>query len=81
MEAAISDLGRLGASEAQRMLVRLVWLADNSHQVRHKALEGAFQGEFSFRVGDYRAIYTLDHAERRVVIRAIDHRSRSYRRR
>jgi mRNA interferase RelE/StbE len=81
VETSIADLNRLGTAEARRMLLKLVWLADNCEQLKHEALEGPLAGAFKFRVGDYRAIYFLDHGRREIVVRGIDHRSRSYERR
>ena len=78
-EAAGNDLSRLDRTVAQQVLDKLHWLAANAESVRHKALKGRLQRLFSLRVGDHRAVYTYDRAERRIVVRAVRHRSQVYR--
>ena len=79
--AAEDDLARLDRTVAQRVLNRLRWLADNAESVRHKALTGQWKNVFSLRIGDYRALYTYDRAERKVVVHFVKHRSEVYLRR
>lgn len=43
-----------------------------------KRLRGEFEGSYSLRVGDYRVIYTVESAERRVVLLAVAHRRTVY---
>ena len=76
---AENDLSRLDSTVAQRVLDRLRWLADNADSVRHKALTAQLKGAFSLRIGDYRAIYTHNRTERRVVVHFVRHRSQVYR--
>ena len=64
---------------AQQVLDRLRWLADNVESVRHKALTAQLKGAFSLRVGDYRAIYSLDRTQYRLVVHFVRHRSKVYR--
>ena len=77
--AAEHDLSRLDSTVAQQVLDRLRWLADNVELVRHKALTAQLTGAFSLRVGDYRAIYSLDRVELKVVVHFVRHRSKVYR--
>ena len=76
---AEDDLSRLDRTVAQQVLDRLRWLAANAESVRHKALTGQFRRLFSLRIGDYRALYTYDRTERRIVVHLIRHRSETYR--
>ncbi len=78
-DTAEDDLSRLDRAIAQEVLDKLRWLADNAESVRHKALTGQWQRAFSLRIGDYRAIYSLDRLERRMVIHFVRHRSEVYR--
>jgi hypothetical protein len=64
VETAVSDLSRLGTAEARRMLLKLIWLADNCEQLKHDALDGRLSGSFNLRMGDYRAIYWTIAIER-----------------
>ena len=77
--AAEDDLSNLDRTVAQRSLDRLRWLADNVESVRHRALSARFRGAFSLRIGDYRAIYTLDRTDSKVVVHFVRHRSEVYR--
>ncbi len=43
-----------------------------------KRLRGEFEGSYSLRMGDYRIIYTVDEAEKRVVLLTVAHRGRVY---
>ncbi len=76
---AEDDLSSLDGAIAQRSLDRLHWMADNVESVRHKALSARFKGTFSLRIGDYRAIYTLNRADSKVVVHFVRHRSEVYR--
>lgn len=55
-----ADLARLDAPEAQRVLNRLRWLAENFDAIRPEALTGHLQGLFKLRAGDYRVIYSYE---------------------
>ena len=73
------DRSRLDRTTAQQVIDRLRWLADNAESVRHTALAGPLRGAFRLRVGDYRAIYTYDRTERKIVVHFVRHRSQVYR--
>ena len=78
-DAAEDDLSRLDRTIAQQVLDKLRWLAGNAQSVRHKALTGHWERAFSLRIGDYRAIYSHDRVERRLVVHFVRHRSEVYR--
>jgi mRNA interferase RelE/StbE len=44
-----------------------------------KPLKGEFKGFYRFRVGVYRVIYAVDHAERRLIVLHVKHRKDAYR--
>ena len=55
-------------------------MAENAEAVRHHALTGPrHRGRFRLRMGDYRATYELDRANRRVTVHRVQHRSEAYR--
>ena len=74
-----SDLGRLDAPIAQRVLTRLRWLAENFDAIRPEALRGEWRGMFKLRVGDYRVLYTYDRAKQEIVVHSARHRREVYR--
>ncbi len=53
---AETDLARLDAPVAQRVLKKLRWLAENFEAIRPEALTGQWQGVLKLRVGDYRIL-------------------------
>ncbi len=61
------------------MIDRLRRLGENAETISHRALTGQLRGVFSLRTGDYRALYTLDHSERRVIVHIVRHRREVYR--
>lgn len=79
-ETAERDLSRLDARVAQQVRTALDRMADNVEAVRHQALMGPRRrGQFRLRMGDYRAIYEIDRANRRVTVHRVQHRSDAYR--
>ena len=75
---AQDSLRRLSKLQAQRILTKIRWLAENFAQISHETLTGEFRGLFKLRVGDYRVIYSVDHREQRIVIHLIGHRRNIY---
>ena len=74
------DLSRLDAKVAQQMRAALTRMAENADAVRHQALTGpSYRGQFRLRMGDYRAIYELDRANRLITVLRVEHRSDAYR--
>ena len=53
-------------------------MADQGRTWPHHALTGPLRGQFRIKVGRFRALYTLDHANRRVIVQSVNHRSRAY---
>ena len=76
---AEDDLSKLDRTIAQQALGRLSWLADNAESVQHRTLSGPWSGVFRLRIGDFRAIYSFDRTERKIVVRFVRHRSEIYR--
>ncbi len=79
-ETAERELSRLDARVAQQMRAALARMAENVEAVRHQALTGPrYRGQFRLRMGDYRAIYELDRANRHITVHRVQHRSDAYR--
>ena len=76
--AAEKDLRRLDRDEARRIVAKLRTTAESAASGKHKALKGELSGLYSLRVGSYRAIYTLYHEERVMVVEQIGHRRDVY---
>ena len=79
-ETAQRDLSRLDARPAQQVRDALDRMAENAEAVRHQALTGPRRrGQFRLRMGDYRATYRIDRANRRITVLRVRHRSDAYR--
>ena len=79
-ERARRDLSRLDAQMEQQVLSKLSDLAGMAGTVQHHALTGQYRGQFRLRVGDYRARYELDRANRLITVLRVQHRREAYRR-
>ena len=77
-DRADDDLSRLDRAVAQRVNNGLKRLARNCESVSHVALTGRHAGKFRLRVGNYRALYTIDRENRRIDVESIGHRSSVY---
>jgi len=67
MPEARDDLGSLDKPIAQRVLNKLRWLAENFEAITPEPLTGEWKGLFKLRIGSYRALYTVNWTERRLV--------------
>ncbi|MCG2768301.1 MAG: type II toxin-antitoxin system RelE/ParE family toxin [Anaerolineae bacterium] len=78
MPEARDDLAGLDKPVARRILNKLRWLAENLDAVTLEPLTGKWKGVFKLRIGDYRALYTVDRTERRITVHLIKHRREVY---
>jgi mRNA interferase RelE/StbE len=75
-EGATKDLERLDKPIARRILRRLAWLSKNFQSIVPEPLIGELKGTFKLRIGDWRAVYTVEG--KTIVIQFIRHRSEIY---
>jgi len=75
-EGATKDLERLDKPIARRILRRLAWLSKNFQGIVPEPLIGELKGTFKLRIGDWRAVYTVEG--KTIVIHFIRHRSEIY---
>ncbi len=76
---ADADLSRLDRNIAGQVQSKIAEMAASAEIWQHIALTGQYRGQFRLRVGSYRVVYELDHANRRIVVVRIQHRSVAYR--
>jgi mRNA interferase RelE/StbE len=79
-DSAARELSRLDKAIGRRIVQRICWLAANLDEVAPDALSGDLVGFFKLRIGDYRVVYEILHAEQMIVIHMIGHRKDVYRR-
>jgi len=75
---ATDDLTRLDRTVAQRIIQKIGWFSENLQELVPEPLGGALKGLFKLRVGDYRAIYSLNQQQRLIVVHLIGHRRDIY---
>jgi mRNA interferase RelE/StbE len=75
---AQDDLRRIDKTNAERIVRKLRWLAENAAEVKHDALTGQWAGYYRWRIGDYRAIYELEHQGRILIVAVVGHRREVY---
>jgi mRNA interferase RelE/StbE len=75
---ALQNLKKIGKPHAPRIVNKLKALAQMMPDVKHKALKGEWLGYYRCRIGDYRAIYSIDHAQKIVMVHFIGHRKEIY---
>jgi mRNA interferase RelE/StbE len=76
-EGAVKDLERLDKPIARRISRRLTWFSRNFQSIVPEPLSGELKGTFKLRVGDWRAVYTIEGET--ILIQFIGHRSEIYR--
>lgn len=76
-EGAIKDIENVDKLIVRRILKRISWLASNFERVAAEPLAGEFKGTFKLRIGDWRAIYSVE--EDSIVIQFVGHRRQIYR--
>lgn len=77
-----AQLAGLASPIAETVERKILWLAENSERLVHRRLVGMpddLAGLSKLRVGDYRILYWLYHAEKLIRIYRIQHRSEVYR--
>jgi mRNA interferase RelE/StbE len=78
-KAAEKGLGNIEKHIAQRILEKIHWLAENSDYINHKPLSAQFAGTYKLRVGEYRAIYTIEKDDTDfLLIHLVGHRREIY---
>jgi mRNA interferase RelE/StbE len=74
LDAATRELAGLDKPRARWIIERITWLATSLDTISPEALTGELAGFYKLRVGDYRVIYEILHAEQTLMIHAIGHR-------
>ncbi len=79
MPKAITDINHLDKRNAQRIITKLRWLAENLDNITTEVLSGELKGLFKLRVGSYRVLYTVSRTDRVITIHLVGHRRDIYR--
>jgi mRNA interferase RelE/StbE len=77
---AEQDLGQLDKNIRRRMIKKLDWLTANFEFISPSVLSHELGGFYKLRVGDWRIIYIVNHAEKLLRVEYIDRRDKIYKR-
>lgn len=79
-ENARRDLYKLSPDISVRVLDKIERFATTFDNQKPISLGGNLEGNFKLRVGDWRVMYAVDYVQQLIIIIAVDHRSKIYRR-
>ena len=79
LDEAARELEQLDKSIYNRIVQKIRWLAANFEQIKIEKLRGDLAEFYKLRVGDYRIIYEIIHSEKIIIIHAIGHHNKIYR--
>lgn len=78
-EGVLKDLKALDRKTVRSLVDPIKTRLASNPLALGKPLKGIFKGLYRYRLGDYRVIYALDRADKKVIILHIRHRSEAYR--
>ena len=78
LPTALKDLKGLDKAVAQRVSDKLTWFSENIHILKLQSLKSNLSGFFKLRVGDWRVLYEVDHAQKIITVHKVGHRSDIY---
>jgi len=79
-EKVLKDFESINVEDAEKINERIRKYLALNPEILGKPLKGMFKGLFSYRIGAYRVIYTMDRAENTIRILYVKHRKEAYRR-
>ena len=75
---AIHGLSGIDKHVAKGITDKLTWLSENVGSINTLPLTGELSGLFKLKIGDYRAIYELNHKKKIITVHKIGHRRDIY---
>ena len=78
-EKALRDLKDIDKEKAKQIIEKIKTYLVKDPVSKGMPLKGIFKGLYRFRVGDYRIVYSIDRAEKKITIYKVDHRKKIYR--
>jgi len=80
-EGVLKDLRGLDHKIARALIDSVKNRLASNPLKQGKPLKGIFKGLYRYRYGDYRVVYALDRADKKIIVLHIRHRSEAYRKR
>lgn len=75
---ADENLERLDKLTRERVIKKIHWLIKYIENVRPEMLGGDYRGVYKLRIGNWRAIYGINHTQKTITIYTIGHRKEIY---
>jgi len=80
LPTALSDLKQLSKVVSSQVIAKFHEHAKNFDNVRIVPLHREWEGYFKLRVGDWRVAYVINRTRRLLIVAAVDHRRKIYKR-
>ena len=77
---AENDLEELSPVIRKRIVKKLYWFRDRFQDITPLTLRHELRGFFKLKMGDWRMIYKIDWQRNKIIIVAIGHRTKIYKR-
>lgn len=78
-EKVFKDLERIDRKDALDIIKRVKANLVQDPAGLGRPLKGIFKGLFKYRYGNYRVLYAIDMAERKIIVLHVKHRKEAYR--
>ena len=77
-EGSVEDLKKLDSKTAKKIINKVKNYLTQDPIKLGIHLKGSLKGFRRYRIGEYRIIYAIDHAEKKIIILNINHRKKIY---
>ncbi len=77
-EETLKDLKKLNRTTAKKIVAKVKNYLIKDPIKLGAPLRGTLKGLYRYRIGEYRAIYVIDQAEKKIIILNVNHRRKIY---
>ncbi len=77
-EGSVEDLKKLDSKTAKKIINKVKNYLTQDPIKLGTHLKGSLKGFRRYRIGEYRIIYAIDHAEKKMIILNVNHRKKIY---
>lgn len=77
-EETLKDLKKLNRTTAKKIVAKVKNYLIQDPVKLGTPLKGNLKGLYRYRIGEYRAIYVIDQAEKKIIILNVNHRRKIY---
>ncbi len=77
-EGTLKDLKKLNRTLVKKIVAKVKNYLSQDPVKLGTPLKGNLKGLYRFRIGEYRVIYVIDQAEKKIIILKVNHRRKIY---